>query len=1001
MEWEKLTHREHILKRPDTYIGSHDGIYKIIDEILVNAFDEYMRTSSANRIVVDVNSTTIKVSNSKCIPVVIHPKEKVYIPELIFGHLLTSSNYNDSKERYTGGRNGYGAKLTNIFSKRFTVTTQDPENGFEYTQTWRNNMAVCEKAKIKKYNKKTGWTIIEFEPDTQRLGEFDIEKVKQRCEEISIWGPKVTFNGESIDVTFQEFASRRLGEEVEYAYHKDSNWEVIIARSLEGFQQMSYVNGIATTDGGTHVNHVITTLLKSKKDIKPYQYKQHLYVFVKVLIDKPTFSSQTKTECTSKNFTPLEFKPKFIKDVDSFGIDEIISAHKLKKSDGVKRSKLHGIPKLDDANWAGTSKSDQCTLILTEGDSAKALAISGLSVIGRDRYGVFPLKGKPKNVRDSSVKQLEANVEFSNLKKILGLKQGEVYKNTRSLRYGNVIIMTDADLDGSHIKGLVLNMFHVFWPSLLEIGYVKAMVTPVIKVAGKWFFTEHDYHHTSPKPSGVPKYYKGLGTSTSAEAKEYFRMLDKLLVQFKTDSATDDSMCLAFAKERVSDRKDWLRGYMGLGEDKPHVPYGRLKELTITDFIHKDQVKFSEEDIRRSIPHVMDGLKPSQRKVIHACLKKNLERDMTVAQLAGYIGEHTAYHHGEASLQGTIVGLAQDFVGSNNRNLLVPSGQFGSRLEGGKDHASARYISTRLSPCTKKIFNPSDGPILNWLQEDGKTIEPEHFVPVTPNVLENGCEGIGTGYSTFIPPYNPSDINANILRLLNNEPMVPMVPWYRGFTGKISRKNETTWNLEGIYKENKITELPPGKWIQDYKEYLDGLVESGKIRGYENHSTETKPHFIIDGELDDPKITVTIHTSNMYLMTETGIRKFETPEEILVYFAKNRMKFYKLRKKYLKEKLTEKMNALDTKAKFIQLVIDEKIKIFRQTKKSIEDAMKINGIQECYWDDCLSVKTYMYTIEEIEKLRMQIEEANKELQTVTETSLADMWRNDLLAIDQE
>jgi DNA topoisomerase-2 len=1005
-EWEKLTHREHILRRPDTYIGSSNGIYKIIDEILVNAFDEYMRNSSANKIEVSINGKTIRVSNNKCIPVVLHPKEKIYVPELIFGHLLTSSNYNDSKERYTGGRNGYGAKLTNIFSTRFTVISQDQDNGLEYTQTWRNNMAVCEKAAIKKYNKKSGWTHIEFEPDTSRLGEFEVEQIKQRCTEISIWGPKVTFNGESVDVTFEEFAKRHLDKStdldkdgsLDYAHHKDKNWEVIIARSYEGFQHMSYVNGIATTDGGTHVNHVITSLLKNKKDIKPYQYKQHLHIFVKVLIDKPTFSSQTKTECTSKNFAPLEFKPKFIKDVDSLGIDEIISSHKLKKSDGVKRSKLYGIPKLDDANWAGTSKSDQCTLILTEGDSAKALAVSGLSVVGRDRYGVFPLKGKPKNVRDSSVKQLEANTEFSNLKKILGLKQGEVYKNTRSLRYGHVIIMTDADLDGSHIKGLVLNMFHVFWPSLLELGYVRAMVTPVIKISGVWFFTESDFHSAKPKPNGIPKYYKGLGTSTSAEAKEYFKMLDKLLVDFKCDPTTDDSMQLAFAKERVPDRKEWLSSYMAL-ESKPNVPYGKIKELTISDFIQKDQVKFSEEDIRRSIPHIMDGLKPSQRKVIHACLKKNLERDMTVAQLAGYIGEHTAYHHGEASLHGTIVGLAQDFVGSNNMNLLVPSGQFGSRLEGGKDHASARYISTRLSPCTKKMFDQKDGPVLKWLIEDGKTIEPEYFVPNLPTVLINGAEGIGTGYSTFIPPYNPKDIKANILRLLKGESLVSMKPWYKGFKGKTSQKNEHTWILEGVYKNGRVSELPPGKWIQDYKEFLEGCVESGKIRGFENHSTESEPCFVIDGDLEDPKIATTIHTSNMYLMTESGIRKFESPEEILMYYAKNKMKFYKLRKKHIMKTISEELELLRTKMKFIEFVMNGKIEIFRRTKKQIEESMKLQEINEKYWTECMNIKTYSYTSEELDKLQQQIMKCENEFTECEQTTIADMWRNDLLELN--
>ncbi len=1013
MEYEKLSHREHILKRPDTYVGSLEydevlgmspAMLKIFDEILVNAFDEYTRDSKMNEIHVKVDGKRITISNNKCVPVVMHPKEKIWVPELIFGHLLTSSNYNDAKDRYAGGRNGYGAKLTNVFSKEFRVTSCDPDNGIEYTQVWKNNMSVCDAPKMKKYTKKMGWTRIEFVPD---LGEFSIDTLKNRVTEMGIWVPKVTFNDVSVTSTLEEFARRQIGD-VDIAHHKQGNWEVIAVRSHDGFRQVSFVNGISTTNGGTHVEHVVNSICKLLKDktVKVYQVKQHLCLFVKVLINKPTFSSQTKTECTSKITDTLEFKPKFIKDVSSFGIEEALAASKLKKSDGTKRSKLSGIPKLDDANWAGTAKSDQCVIILTEGDSAKALAIAGLSIVGRDRYGVFPLKGKPKNVRDASVKQLESNKEFSDLKKIIGLKQGEVYSNTKSLRYGRVMIMTDADLDGSHIKGLILNMFHVFWPSLIELNYVTAMVTPVIKVGKQWFFTEDEFRSSAQRDSKQIKYYKGLGTSTSAEAKEYFKMLDKLMVSFTNDTSINDSMTLAFSKDRVADRKVWLRDYMALSS-KPHIQYGSVKSLTVTDFIRKDQVKFSEEDIKRSIPHIMDGLKPSQRKVIFACLKKNLEKDMTVAQLAGYIGEHTAYHHGEASMHGTIVGLAQDFVGSNNLNLLVPSGQFGSRLEGGKDCASARYISTRLSPLTKCIFDERDNPVLTWLVEDAKSIEPEFFCPLLPMVLVNGCEGIGTGFSTFIPPYNPQDIKANLIRLLKKEPMVPMTPWYKGFTGTVSRKDKHTWVFSGKVEQIgsnqcRVTELPPGKWIQDYKEFLDSLVENGTIKSYENHSSETHPNFIITGTPvnDDLRLVTNIHTSNMCLMTQDGIKYFDSPEEIIFEYAKTRMYYYKLRKKNIRESLSEKLELLKTKALFIQLVISDQITIFRQSKKDIEKNLEKHNLPTKFWDHLFNIKTYQYTCEEIEKLNNQVNDITTELDIVTNTTVSDMWKNDLISFQE-
>lgn len=202
---------------------------------------------------------------------------------------------------------------------------------------------------------------------------------------------------------------------------------------------------------------------------------------------------------------------------------------------------LTGIPKLDDANDAGGRNSDQCTLILTEGDSAKALAISGLSVVGRDRYGVFPLRGKLLNVRDASASQVSNNAEIQHIKQILGLQHGKVrcwrggsecvaryrqvhnaaqqYDSVKQLRYGHLMIMTDQDHDGSHIKGLIMNFFHHFYPSLLKLpGFLVEFITPIIKVTrnGKTlaFYTMPEYEAWQESLGGSTrgwkvKYYKG------------------------------------------------------------------------------------------------------------------------------------------------------------------------------------------------------------------------------------------------------------------------------------------------------------------------------------------------------------------------------------------------------------------------------------------------------------------------------------------------------------
>ena len=1065
-QYERLTHVEHVLRRPDTYVGSlapesstywtrvaghfepsllsvSPALVKIFDEVLVNAIDQYsLNPKKVSKI--DVTCTAglrISIANwGVSIPIKKHEREKnqdgssLWIPELIFGHLLTSSNYNDDEQRVTGGRNGYGAKLANVFSSKFWIEISDGKK--MYRQSWHDNMSRCDPPTIETAPDKDVYVRVEFVPDSKRFENItDIIKVfERRTWDAALWCPKAKINLNSKLITIpslEEYA--KIHGLVSYGSTtlkmEGATLDVVIGHSTSGgFQQCSWVNGIATTKGGSHVDKVTKALIdeitKDKRcaTLKPAQVKASLFVFVKATIINPTFSSQTKTECTSKISDTPNFPPKFIKDVFASGVlDDLVSKglavvdKELKKTDGSKKSRITGVPKLDDANWAGTHRSHECTLIITEGDSAKALAIAGLSVVGRNAFGVFPLRGKPRNVRDASVKQVTDNEEFSNLKKILGLQHGKVYGSLRDLRYGRLMIMTDADLDGSHIKGLVLNMFHVYWPKLIELGFLVSMVTPVIKAGKTWFFTEEAYRQSlegasgagrqSTPPTGV-KYYKGLGTSTSAEAKEYFKQIDKLTVAFGADKDMNESMMLAFAKALSDDRKEWLTKHMAT--PPPCVPYGQVAKLSVSDFVHRDLANFSAEDIKRSIPHVADGLKPSQRKVIYACLKKGLTSDMKVAQLAGYVAEQTAYHHGEASLQGTIVNLAQNFVGANNLNLLEPSGQFGTRLAGGKDAASSRYIFTRLSPVTKRIFHPSDNSVLKYVVDDGQHVEPEYYVPVLPMILVNGAEGIGTGFSCSVPPYDVEVIKHNIQCILNQVPTVPMVPHFKGFKGKVTKTKDHTWVLEGLVEREgsqyHVTELPPGKWIQDFKEHLDDLVEKGTIQKYENHSTETQPDFRIWGaSFEDPVkelgLAKTIHTSNMYLIGPNGptfsVKKYASPEEILVDYVDIRIQVYKKRKAWLLKEFDSEIEWLSEKARFITGVINGSLKVLNVPLAQVQAQLTKTQFKEEMWEKLMDTKTYQYVAEEVKKLQDLVAKRKHDRDTLKATSVVQMWKNNL------
>jgi DNA topoisomerase-2 len=996
---------------------------KIFDEVLVNAIDQHSlhpRKVTGINVAMEADGTISIENLGVCVPIKKHEKEKIWIPELIFGHLLTSSNYNDDEQRVTGGRNGYGAKLANVFSSKFWVVISDGKK--VYRQVWHANMSRCEPPVIEAKVAPVG-VLIGFVPDWPRFGGAnDFRAVaEKRTWDAAMWCAKckVSFNGRILEVnSLQEYARMHLGD-VPIAHMHTENFDVVVAHSTSGgFQQCSWVNGICTTKGGSHVDKIVKVLCdaivadKRCATLKPAQIKASLFVFVRAVIINPTFSSQTKAECTSKIVEAIDLKPKFVKDVLATGVlDDLVSKglsqveKELKKTDGSKKSRITGIPKLDDANWAGTHRSHECTLIITEGDSAKALAIAGLSVVGRNAFGVFPLRGKPRNVRDASVKQVTDNEEFSSLKKILGLQHGKVYNSLRELRYGRLMIMTDADLDGSHIKGLVLNMFHVYWPQLIGLGFVVSMVTPVIKAGKVWFFTEDEFK--AAQPSGPVKYYKGLGTSTSTEAKEYFKQIERLTVAFNSDPKMNESMTLAFSKAQADDRKGWLTAHMAA--PPAGVAYGKVDKLTVTDFIHLDMANFSAEDIKRSIPHVADGLKPSQRKVIYACLKKNLTTDMKVAQLGGYVAEQTAYHHGEASLQGTIVNLAQNFVGANNLNLLEPSGQFGTRLAGGKDAASARYIFTRLAPQTRKIFDPADNAVLNYVFDDGQQVEPECYVPIVPMLLVNGAEGIGTGFSCYVPPYDIEILKHNIECALKQVAMVPMVPHFKGFRGKVTKTKDHTWVLEGVVQAEgsrwHVTELPPGKWIQDFKEHLDDLVEKGTIQKYENHSTETSPDFFIwggiSGAMEDPirelGLTKTIHTSNMYLIGPNGaVKKYASPEEILVDYIGMRLDIYKKRKAWLLKQFDSEIGWLSEKARFIRdVAVTPRMNVLNVPLAQIQAQLRREKYDEALWPKLLDIKTYQYTKEEVDKLMALIAKRQSERATLKATSVTQMWINNL------
>jgi len=1124
LKYDKKTPREHVLIRPDTYIGDIEpttesmwilkegkiikkeitytpGFLKIFDEVIVNARDASITDDSCDTIKVEYNKEEgfISIFNNGDIgiPVEMHPEHKMLVPTMIFGELLTSSNYNDDEKRTTGGRNGLGGKCANIFSTKFTVEIIDAKRKKKFVQTWKDNMSIVEKAKVTDVTAKNikSHVKITFYPDFARFKITDLnndhyELFHRRTVDIAgvTEGKlKVYFNDQKIESnTFKSYVELYYPDAEEIYYDCDKRWSVAcLYKQDAGGEVISFTNGISTYRGGTHCNHVVDNVLKvlindhikkKEKDIKvtPTLLKDNLVFFINATIENPAFSSQTKDTLTTKvekfgsKYEPTQA---FLKKLAKCGIvEQIIQLIKfkennnLKKTDGKKAIKITGLPKLEDANKAGTSKdSTKCTLILTEGDSAKAFAMAGLGMVGRDYYGVFPLKGKLLNVREATVKQLADNEEINNLKQIIGLKHGVDYSinsNFEQLRYGKVLILTDQDVDGSHIKGLLMNFIHCIWPALLKRnGFIVSLSTPIVKATkGKDVITfynisEYETWKDSPASNGYKtKYYKGLGTSTSDEAKEYFVDFDDKLIRYFWEKTKDnldikenvdnddkkenlnkdcseDAITLAFDKTRADDRKAWLMNY-----NKNQILKYEDRKVSYYDFVHLDLKHFSNDDNSRSIPSIVDGFKPSQRKILYGAALRGLDKDeVKVAQLAGFVSDKAAYHHGEASLMGAIIGMAQDFVGSNNINVLKPNGQFGSRLDGGKDAASPRYIWTMFEQLTSKIFMSVDYPILEQQLDDGLPIEPENYAPIIPMILVNGAKGIGTGFSTTIPPFNPKDIINNIKNKLKKEKYEPMAPWYQGFEGNVVKKDDTNYEIYGKWeiRENKliITELPIGEWTSNYKEFLEKQLEDEKITkdpkkkivkknnpfiGYKDKNTDKKVHFELEFESDDYLENATdllssfhlikkVSIGNMHLYNNKGaIQKYDSIESILDEYFTVRLNLYQKRKDYLLENLEKQLKIISWKVKFILMIVEKKLEINNKKKQEIEAQLEKNKFpkNDDSYNYLLSMPIYNLTQEKIDELKKQENEKQSEFDLLIEKTPENLWLTDLEDLEQ-
>jgi len=1119
-KYKKLSPIEHVLLKPGMYVGDIElrtdtqfiledkeikqkeitwspGLYKIYDEIIVNSYDQTIRDKTVTSINVEINSDYFSCFNDGIgIDIAIHPEHKIYIPELIFANLMTSTNYDESEQRIVGGTHGLGAKLTAIFSKKFIIEVWDSKRNLYYYQEIENNLSKVNKPIIKKNtdNSIKGGVKITSYIDFQK---FKIEKLskdmislfnKRATDLIGLVNSKVSIllnEKKQIESNWSNYLKLYQDDWLLGNCVKNNLWEYAIRFNDNNYlpdTHITFVNGIFTSKGGKHLDYFIDLILpKLQKlvhpDLTKKLIKDYLNITLRTSIINPSFSSQTKEEmmtpankfgfdCIVNDTFWNQIKQSNIieklKTVVSLSTQKILS-----KLEGSKKSKIKGVSKLEDANYAGTKRSLECTLILTEGDSAKATAISGISAIkdGRNTFGVFPLRGKLLNVREASTSQLTNNQEITELKKILGLKTGV---KREELRYGSILLMMDADEDGSHIKGLLINFFDYFYSHLMEEkGFLKILVTPVVKASLKdqvlsfqnlraytvWKdskgiqtgsegtgkdakgiqtgteSTGKDSKGTSKDKNSSDlnkwsiKYYKGLGTSTAKEAQEYFINLEKntIDIQDTHKQGPNPDVLLAFGKEKVNDRKLWLMKY----EPNNILQLEPPTTITIKQFVNQELIHFSNYDNIRSIPSIIDGMKPSQRKVIYSCIKKNLNYEMKVAQLAGSVAELTAYHHGEASLMGTIINLAQDFIGSNNFNLLEPIGQFGTRLLGGKDSASPRYIFTKLSTNIDLLIKKEDTNILEYIDDDGYLIEPRNYFPILPLSLLNGAEGIGTGFSTYIPNFKLEDIVEWLINRISGKKRPELKPFYKDFKGKIIKYDDFTWVSEGIVEieGNKlmIKELPIKLWTSDYKEFLEELVEEkdSPFKSYQNLSSDTDVLFILKIEPDKIEhinklannvdannlsdlykllhLYKTIKVSNLTLYDSNyKLKTYKDIDEILEEFYKFRLEIYEKRRLKLIEILENDKSYYLGQTKFIELVMSNN-KIFKMDETKMNNYLADNKIKKYNnsYDYVTNLSFKQLNEDNLNKLKVKVKEIDGKIKELNNKTKEDLWLDDL------
>lgn len=835
---EVKSNREQILLRPEMWFGEmmniktetwtwnlksveyktvsySSGLMKLFDETITNATDVYQKIKSKTikPIEVEINPSCFSVKNyglSLSLDKIDVEGKLYYTPEVAFSHLYSSSNYNDSTERLANGQNGVGIKLTNIYSTQFIVEIVH-KNQY-YKQVFKNNMSEIGKPTIKPISCEDCVKVTVY-PDFQRLGIESIDKdnfeyLLFRCYSTLLFKHDIIINKQLIRaITFNEFSqqlikartcTKTLDPTLLFTFEAKNLSVVVYVVPIKYHIQVSFVNNIITTNGGNHVRNIVNQI-KDEFNVEGKNPCNYMIMVINQTVDKPKFESQAKTKLSTKVNTNIK------KLTSELAKCEVLN--NMIKQVRHKKEELVIYSKCNPAHKAGTSESMKCSLYITEGDSATAMANKGFSRIGYTYNGIFTLRGKVLNVSKASERKILENEIITNLLRELGLTLGYNYTDKSKLRYGRVIMLKDADVDGDSIMGLVFNLFHSKFNSLIQQNdFFYEFTTPAFQIILKQrinpnirgvnmsnnvkleFTSVQKFNEALTKINSKDilriHYMKGLGSISDNDIQRYFSEIDKHLILLKCEDKTHNETrnimnnVYSGGKRSIEARKNWV-----LNRDEDIVLERTLgmESMTVTDFMNKSNIHYAFDSCIRSIPNLYDGLKPCQRKILYTLFSHKSEAYtyQKVTSLSGDVTKFAKYLHGESSLEETIFGMMRFWAGSNNIPLLKSNGTIGSRLDLGLLHSQSRYVMTALDEIARYIFPEADDKVLDYVLEEGETAEPEYYVPIIPLVLINGASGIGTGFSTNIPNHNQYDC-INYIRecLKTNESELTIHPYY-------------------------------------------------------------------------------------------------------------------------------------------------------------------------------------------------------------------------------